>query len=233
MLLIKNLSVGYGGKNVISDLSLSLEKSAAHGLVGLNGSGKTSLLNTVFGLIKPNGGTILWEDKPLNPKDIAYLPTGNYFYSHITGSEYLSIFRQKHASFDIGAWNNLFELPLGNMVDGYSTGMKKKLSLLAVLSLNKPILILDEPANGLDLEANQLLKEIVLALKEQGKTLIVTSHILEGLAGFCDRIHYLEGGKIKKSFPKEAFGNLESEIFGENSKAAGIKALLGTPAATL
>lgn len=137
--------------------------------------------------------------------------TENYFYRKITGHEYLQLFKNK--DFLTGKWNELFLLPLDDLVDSYSSGMKKKLALMGVLKQDKPVMILDEPFNGLDTESSRILRMILLKLKEQNKTIIITSHIIERLTNLCDSIHFLEKGKIKFSKTKTEFAVFEKEIF--------------------
>lgn len=212
MIIINNLSISYKkNENVIEDLNLQIQENYIHGIVGLNGSGKTTLLNSIFGLKKYNKGTIMLNAEKLLKKDISYLPTENYFYSNITGKEYLSLFKNK--DFNSEKWNSLFLLPLDKIIDTYSTGMKKKLALLAILKKNKPIMIFDEPFNGLDIETSRIIRSILLKLKDKGNTIIVTSHIIETLTNMCDYIHYLENSRIKYSIEKSEFKNFENEIF--------------------
>lgn len=212
MITIKNLCISYqANKNVINSLNLSLSTNAIHGIVGLNCSGKTTLLNAIFELKKFDSGEILSEEQKLTKKQISYLVTENFFYSNITGREYLSLF--KNGKFNPDKWNELFSLPLDQVIDGYSTGMKKKLALLGILKQNKPIMILDEPFNGLDIETSRIIRSILLRLKEKGKTIIITSHIIETLTNLCDYIHFLEAGKIKFSKDKTGFSAFEREIF--------------------
>jgi len=212
MISINNLVVSYRKeRNVIDSLSLDLAERTIHGIVGLNGAGKTTLLDAVYGLTKSDAGEISFRGEMLNKKQMSYLVTENFFYSNITGREYLSLFQNKR--FNTGRWNELFCLPLDQIVDGYSTGMKKKLALLGVLKQDKPILILDEPFNGLDMETCSIMRSILLQLKEKGKTIIITSHILETLTHLCDCIHYLERGRIKYSKGKKDFAAFERELF--------------------
>jgi len=225
MLIIDNLSVGYRkGINVLNGLSLKLKSNKIHGLVGLNGAGKTTLLNTIFGILKQTTGTIIFNDEKLTKKQICYLENENFFYSNITGAEYLSLFVNK--DFDLNAWNTIFELPLNSLIENYSTGMKKKLALLGLLKIEKPLIILDEPFNGLDIEACKVLQLIILRLREKNKLIIVTSHILESLTTICDEIHYLENGVIKFSKSFENFHHLETEIFHDFNKTELINKLL-------
>jgi len=212
MITINNLTISYNkSETVIDNLNISLDEGLIHGIVGLNGAGKTTLLNALFGLKKLDEGEILFDNQKINKKSIAYLVTENFFYSNVTSREYLNLF--KNQKFDIDQWNKLFTLPLDTVVDGYSTGMKKKLALLAILKQDKPLMILDEPFNGLDIETCRIIRMILLRLREKNKTIIITSHIIETLTNLCDFIHYLENGKIKYSKDKNGFSDFEREVF--------------------
>jgi len=212
MITIKDLNFSYDkNSKVLDSLSLSIPENKIHGIVGLNGAGKTTLLNAIYGLIKLDSGIIEIEGKPVSKKDMSYLVTENFFYSNITGREYLSLF--KNPKFDSDKWNGLFSLPLDLIIDGYSTGMKKKLAFLGLLKQDKSLIILDEPFNGLDIETCRIIRSILIRLEDKGKTIIVTSHIIETLTNLCDYIHYLEKGKISFSKEKQDFAEFEREIF--------------------
>jgi ABC-2 type transport system ATP-binding protein len=214
MITIENLVVSYAKQhNVINSLNLDLAHNSINGIVGLNGAGKTTLLNSIYGLKSIDNGSVKYNNIKINKKDISFLVTENYFYSNITGREYLSLFKNKE--FDIEKWNKLFSLPLDTIIDDYSTGMKKKLALIGILKQDKPIMILDEPFNGLDIETCRIIRQILLKLKEHNKIIIITSHILETLTNLCDYIHYLENGKIKYSNNKSEFKEFERKIFAE------------------
>lgn len=215
MIDIQKLRVEYENKIVINDLSAQFKTGLVHGLVGLNGAGKTTFLNTLFGFKKPTSGSILFKNKPLKRIDIGYLETENFFYSNITGREFLDLFADDLS--DIAAWNQLLLLPLDDLVENYSTGMKKKLALLAILKLNREILILDEPFNGLDLETTELVKKIIHKLREHGKTIILTSHVFEFLMGVCDEIHLLESGKITNQVSKNDFSVFHQNLIKQIS----------------
>ncbi len=227
MITINNITVTYNKRNrVINNLNLSLKDGLIHGIVGLNGAGKTTLLNTIYGLKNSSSGTIEHNNSVLNKKNIAYLTTDNFFYTNITGREYLSLFRNNN--FNVDEWNQLFILPLDTIVEKYSTGMKKKLALMSILKQDKPVLILDEPFNGLDIESCRIIRMILLKLKEKGKTVIITSHIIETLTNLCDLIHYLDAGQIKYTRDKNRFTEFENELFNkiENENAGIIEDLL-------
>jgi len=212
MIKIINLKVNYDEQNVLDGLCLDISDNTIHGFVGLNGSGKTTLLNTIHGQMKKLQGSIKYKDEDIKRNDIAYLETINYFYPRITGKEYLDIFKTQNPNFDINKWNTLFELPLNKLIEDYSTGMKKKLALMGLICLNREVLILDEPFNGVDLETVQKIKTLLLKLKSI-KTIIITSHILESLLPICDSISYLNNGKIQFTKNRNNFDEIENEIF--------------------
>lgn len=215
MLTIKNLTASYGKDSVLENLNLDIEEGMIHGLAGINGSGKTTLFHTIYGFIKPDAGTIQLNGQPLSRKKIAFLETQNYFYSNIKGKEYLDLFPDSTSTFSVKMWQELFKFPLNDLIENYSTGMKKKLALTGILKLDKPILLLDEPFNGIDMEAVRIIEKLLLRLKEKGKTIIVTSHILETLTAICDQIHILENKNITRIYRKNEFEGIEHDIFGE------------------
>ncbi|HLN53440.1 MAG TPA: ATP-binding cassette domain-containing protein [Lentimicrobium sp.] len=227
MISIENLTVSYDKKvRVLNNLNLILKDSQIHGIVGLNGAGKTTLLNTLYGLIKPDSGNIFLDGHSITKKQIGYLETENFFYSNITGEEYLKIFR--NSNFNIEGWNDLFRLPLKELIETYSNGMKKKLALLAILKQDKPVMILDEPFNGLDIETTRIVRSILLSIKEH-KIIIITSHIMETLTNLCDEISYLEQGVINSTKTKGEFDAFGKELYArieEKNKEALERLLL-------
>lgn len=228
MIKIDNLKVNYGNNNVLNELCLEISSNTIHGLVGLNGSGKTTLLNTIYGLKNKVKGTIQYYDENIKRNNIAYLETINYFYPRITGKEYLNIFKTQNPDFDVDKWNTLFELPLKKLIEDYSTGMKKKLAIMGIICLNREVLILDEPFNGVDLDTVQKIKTLLLQFKIK-KTIIITSHILESLLPICDSISYLNNCKIEFTKKKKNFDEIENDIFAmhQDSLDKNIQELIG------
>ena len=229
MLTIRNLQVEYKKESpVLKGINLSMEPGKIHGLVGLNGAGKTTLLNTLYAFIRPSEGSVLYKDTALKRKDIAYLEAENYFYPYMTGREYLNLFPAGKNGFDTESWQQLFHIPLDDITENYSTGMRKKLALLAVLKPDKPILILDEPFNGLDLESAHILTLILQQLREGGKTVLVTSHVFETLTSSCDQILHIDHGIIDHSYSKEQFGMLQKLLYStiENRASDQIRKLI-------
>ena len=210
MLSIDSLEVRYGAAVVLRGLSLELEPGQVYGLIGRNGEGKTTLLEAIFGLVDPSAGSIHLRGVPIRTSDVSYLQTHNFFYPRITGREYLRIFQSRHPAFDVEAWNQILELPLDQLVERYSEGMQKKLALLGILSLDRSVMLLDEPFNGLDLESNHLLGRLLRMLAVGGKTILLTSHILESLTRSCDRIHLLARGVVAGTFRPAEYDQLDA-----------------------
>jgi ABC-2 type transport system ATP-binding protein len=215
MINVQNLSVSFDGHEVLNNISIDFEEGLVHGIVGLNGAGKTTFFNVLAKMIKPDSGDVMQNGTALTIKDSAYLETSNYFFSRITGGEYLKIFKQTNAEFNLAALQEYFKLPLDELIENYSTGMKKKLALLAVLKQDKSIFILDEPFNALDLEINKILEIIILSLKQKQKTVFVSSHIIDPLLTTCDKIHLLENGCFIKTYLKANFQYIEEDLFGK------------------
>ena len=215
MLEIQRLRKAYGNHVVLHDVSLVLRPSTIHGLVGANGAGKTTLINCLYGLEMDFMGTIRDSAGRVVREHTGLLPYEPYFYPRLTGREYLEFCLQARGRplIDFTGWNQLLELPLDQYADEYSAGMRKKLALLALLVQQFDYLILDEPFNGLDLEANLLLKEILRRLRARGTGILFTSHILGALTETADEITVLVGGRVQRHYLAAEFGTLEQDLF--------------------
>lgn len=211
MLEIKNVSVEFKNQKVLNHLNLSIEEGCILGILGKNGAGKTTLFESLYQSLSFSGN-ITWKNERLQRKQISYLETENYFYPYITGEEYLSYFSSEKED-EIKEIIEKFNLPLKKYVQYYSSGMKKKLALIGMLMLNKPINILDEPFNGVDFEGVHLLYNIIRQLKSENKVVIISSHIIETLFHTCDKIALLQEGKIQTIYNKEDFGQLDTLRF--------------------
>ncbi|MFK8055931.1 MAG: ATP-binding cassette domain-containing protein [Saprospiraceae bacterium] len=211
MITIKNLSKKFGSKSVLNGIDLSFEKGKVYGVVGKNGAGKTTLFNCIAGVERYTGDIDSEYDVLKN--HIGILETNPVFLSRITGWEYLKLHCIARG---IGTDNfedqNIFELPLGAYAATYSTGMKKKLALMAILLQKNDVYILDEPFNGVDIQSNILISAIIDELKIKGKTVIISSHIFSTLSDTCDAIFLMKDGLISKTATKEQYAELEDEM---------------------
>ena len=215
MLEIENLHKAYGRHEVLRGVSLALRPGTIHGLVGANGAGKTTLINCLYGLESGFTGTVrdTAAGRPVR-EATGLLPYEPYFYPRLTGREYVTFCLQarRRPVPDLRGWNEVLELPLDQFATEYSAGMQKKLALLALLVQDFSYLILDEPFNGLDLEANLLLKEILKRLRDQGTGILLTSHILGTLTEVADEATVLVGGRVQRHYQAAEFGTLEADL---------------------
>ena len=211
MIKIESLLKSYGSNKVLSNINLTFEKGKVYGIVGENGSGKTTLFKCITGIEKYNG-IILSDLQPLKD-NIGYLQTEPFYFSKITGREYIQLLCNARSKKIENLDNkNIFELPLNQYASTYSTGMKKKLALTAILLQENQYYIFDEPFNGVDIQSNIIILDILRELKEIGKTLIISSHIFSTLNDICDEIHLLKNGQFIKKVYKEDFEKLEQEM---------------------
>ncbi len=215
MIEISQLSKSYGKTKVLESLSLSIPSGKITGIVGANGAGKSTLFKCIYG-IETFNGNITSEFENLRTK-IGMLETNPIMLSMITGEEYL-ILHCNARKLPIPDFDelNMFDLPLKKFASTYSTGMKKKLALMAILIQDNEVFILDEPFNGVDLRSNLTLKSAFLNLKEEGKTVLISSHIFSTLSEICDEIHLIENGGIRMSADKSNYGELESVLTQQN-----------------
>ena len=211
MISIHHLSKSFGAKQVLKNIAIQFDKGKVYGIVGENGAGKTTLFRCIAGL-ENYEGQIISELNPLK-NYLGLLLTEPFFFTKITGKEYIRLLcnaRKKEIS-KIDD-KNIFDLPLNQYASTYSTGMKKKLALLAILLQENQCFILDEPFNGVDIHSNIIIVELIRKLKALGKTLILSSHIFSPLRDTCDEIYLLKDGEIIKKVYREEFNVLELEM---------------------
>ena len=211
MIKIKELSKLFGNKEVLKNLSMEFSTGNVYGIVGENGAGKTTLFRCISGL-ESYSGEIISDVKPLK-NHLGLLLTEPFFFTMMTGREYIRLLCNARGKTNVDIDNkNIFDLPLEQYASTYSTGMKKKLAITAILLQENEYFILDEPFNGVDIQSNIILTEIILKLKELNKIVIISSHIFSTLSDTCDEIHLLRKGEQIKSVNKTGFKDLEQEM---------------------
>jgi len=160
MIQVEELSKSFGTKQVLKNINISFEQGKVYGIVGANGAGKTTLFRCLAGL-ETHDGLVKSTQTPLK-NYLGFLPTNPYFFPKITGWEYLQLFcNARKIAITNFKERNIFNLPLNQYAITYSTGMKKKLALTAILLQQNEYFILDEPFNGVDIQSNLIITEII------------------------------------------------------------------------
>lgn len=208
MLEIKNLHKAYGKFKAVNNLNIHISRGDIFGFVGPNGAGKTTTMKIISGLLAADSGQILLEGKNLLLKNselkekIGYMPDFFGVYDNLTAIEYLEFYSLAYGIDEKEAVNRCHELlemvnltdKADEYVDSLSRGMKQRLCLARTLVHNPDILILDEPASGMDPRTRHEFKNILKDLKELGKTIIISSHVLTELSEMCNSVGIIEKG---------------------------------------
>jgi len=211
MIKIEQLSKSFGSNHVLKKINLEFGRGQVYGIVGENGAGKTTLFRCMTGLEKCEGSIV--SDFGNLKDHLGFLPTEPFFFSKITGREYIQLLcNARNTKLSGVDEKNIFDLPLDQYASTYSTGMKKKLALLAILVQGNDCFILDEPFNGVDIQSNILISEIIHRLKKLNKTVIISSHIFSTLSETCDEIHLLRKGEIVRKVFRDEYQSLEQEM---------------------
>ncbi len=211
ILELQNLCAWYSeGKNVLSDFSLQLRPHEVVGLIGLNGAGKTTFLKTLSGLhegfrcdsICLNGRPAAFRDKNFKLSRYTVFAEDNSF-QYFTFREYLSYaaaaYKAKLPDVAELVRGFHFENDTDTLLKDLSTGNRKKAFLITAFALKRPLLLLDEPVNGLDFQSTEYLYRLIAGYREYG-TVLFSSHILESITLTAGRVLVLEEGQIRRSF---------------------------------
>ncbi|MCX5662572.1 MAG: ABC transporter ATP-binding protein [Planctomycetota bacterium] len=207
---IDNLWVTYGKFSAVKGISMQIPKGEVFGFIGPNGAGKSSTFKVLATLLKPTRGKVTLDgiSVPDNPRAIrrriGYMPDFFGVYEDLTANEYLHFFaaafrierdRRQRTVDDVLALTDLTG-KRDAQVDTLSRGMKQRLGLARVLLHDPDLLLLDEPASGLDPRARIEMRELLKELRKMGKTILISSHILHELAHLCTRIGIIEQGQL-------------------------------------
>lgn len=201
LITIENLTKGFKNKEVLKDINFKIYENSITGIIGRNGSGKTVLLKIISGLYFQDKGSIIYNEKYSLNNDYGILIDSG-FLDNETGYENLktiALLRNKISDsdiIDIIKWVGLNPFDK-TKYKNYSTGMKQKLRIAQALMENPRVLILDEPFNGLDQKSVDYFRNELIKLKNEGVTIILTSHYKEDIEKLCDKVYEMNEGIIK------------------------------------
>jgi ABC-2 type transport system ATP-binding protein len=246
---IENLSKDYPfgflhlkKRTSLEGLTMSVENGEVFGFLGPNGAGKSTTIKLLVGLIFPTAGTARILGKPISDismhADIGYLPEQPYFYDYLTAAELLDYFARFH---DLSAQDRKERVErmlkkVGLETAGkiqlrkYSKGMLQRVGLAQAILHDPKVVILDEPMSGLDPVGRREVRDIILELKQAGKTVLFSTHILSDAEMLCDRVGVIVGGKLRGVGAPDEIVGMKAEamevLFEYDGPAAGLKCLL-------
>lgn len=202
LITIQNLNKRYGKKQVLKDINLTLHSGRIIGLLGPNGSGKTTIIKILNGLLKDYQGQILVDGHSLgvhSKKLISYLPDEPYFENWMTTSDVLQLFHDLCADFDLNKALSLMEkmnIEKKIKIKQLSKGMKEKFQLVLVMSRKAKIYILDEPLGGIDPAARELILDTILNNYDEEAMVLVSTHLIADIEKIFDEVIFIKDGLI-------------------------------------
>ena len=213
MIEIKNVSKSYDGKvKALNDISFKIDNGEIFAFIGHNGAGKTTMIKSLVGILDFDSGDILINGKSIKKepieckREMAYVPDNPDLYENMTGLDFINFICDiydvslEDRKVNIEKYSKMFEMDgkLGSDISSFSHGMKQKVALIAALSHNPDVLIMDEPFVGLDPKAVFDMKEVMHKMAKEGKTIFFSTHILDVAEKLCDRVAIIKKGEIIK-----------------------------------
>ena len=239
VIFIKDLKIKFGSKEILKGINLEVDKGSIIGYIGPNGAGKSTTVKIILGLVGGYTGVVKIFGEDISQRDekykkrIGYVPEMPETYESLTAREYLTFIGQLYGLEYNIADKKAYELidilgikeSYNSRISSFSKGMKQKVVIISSLIHNPDILFLDEPLSGLDANSVMIIKEILLSLKEDGKTIFYSSHIMEVVEKISDRIVLLNDGSIvadgnfedlKESVHEESLAQIFNQLTGFN-----------------
>ena len=224
ILTIENLSKSYGKIDALKKVSFSVPEGSVFGILGPNGSGKTTMLGTIMDILKPTSGTYkLFDEVPteLHRRRIGTLLETPNFYHYLSGVKNLEIAAEikQHGKEDISRVLDMVDLTKrkDSKFSTYSLGMKQRLAIASCLLGNPKVLVFDEPTNGLDPVGIAEIRDLMKRLYSEGKTIIMASHLLNEVEKVCTHVAILRKGELITS------GNVNEILSNEDMVEVGAK----------
>ena len=205
---IEGLVKQFGSFRALDGLDLDVRRGEVHGFLGPNGAGKSTTIRILLGLMRHDGGTIMlygrdpWSEGTRLRSDLAYVPGDVSLWPGLTGGECMDILAGVHGGMDPERRAELierFELDPTKRARDYSKGNRQKVALVAALASEVGLIVLDEPTSGLDPLMEQVFQEVIQERRQQGATVLLSSHILSEVEALADRVSIIRRGKTVTS----------------------------------
>ena len=200
----RNLTKSYRGKRAVSNLNVRLEEGKIYGLLGENGSGKTTWMKMMAGLAKPYQGEIFYNGHPLNYMDkneIAYMATESFYYDYMKVSDVEKYYADFFQDFNPQKFKELiarFGLDGQMKARNLSSGMNAKLRIAATLARDAKLCMLDEPLNGVDYKAREDIISIIVEEADENRTFVISTHLIEEVESFVEKAIFIKNGELIK-----------------------------------
>ena len=212
MIEIKNVTKKYGDKTAINNINFDIKDGEIFGFIGHNGAGKTTMIKSLVGILDFDDGDILINNKSIKEEPIscklemAYVPDNPDLYENMTAIDFINFVCDMYDTSanvrkrNIEKYSKMFEMEnkLNDDISSFSHGMKQKVALIAALSHDPKVLIMDEPFVGLDPKAVFDIKSLMKEMTKEGKTIFFSTHILDVAEKLCDRVAIIKNGDIIK-----------------------------------
>lgn len=230
-IVVEDLKKAYGGFLAVKGVSFSIQRGEIFGIIGPNGAGKSTILRSLAGLIGKTSGNMVVLGEPVPEridkirKKISYLPEDAGAYKSMTGREYLSFIARvynKNGEIEETILRGIgiadLDIKIDERVGKYSKGMLRRLLLARSIMIEPEIAILDEPSSGLDILQARTIRELIQKEAGKGTTFVISSHNMLEVEALCNRIAFLDEGRILKIAPprelKKEYGDRQlSEVF--------------------
>ena len=204
MIEIKDLNKTFANHKVLENLNCNIKTNSIYGLIGANGAGKSTLLRIINDIFRKDSGTVLIDGQEIMNNEelkqkLVFIPDDLYFMPNYTLKDMAIFYEAMYKNFDMNYLQELakiLKLDLKTKIQSFSKGMKQKVIIISALMHNPDILFLDEPLSGLDANSVLVIKEIISKLRDEGKTIFYSSHIMEVVEKISDRILLLKDGRI-------------------------------------
>jgi ABC-2 type transport system ATP-binding protein len=202
---ISGLTKNFGSTRALDGLDLAVEAGEVHGFLGPNGSGKTTTIRVLLGLLRADSGNIElfekdpWRDAVELHRRLAYVPGEVSLWSGLTGGEVIDLFGRLRGDLDRHRRHELlerFQLDPTKKTGSYSKGNRQKVALIAALASTAELLLLDEPTSGLDPLMEAVFQDCIREVKAEGRTVLLSSHILAEVEALCDRLSIIRLGRV-------------------------------------